>query len=74
MGPFLILLVIALQSQSPNLVSKTAEAAYIQTGMQEMMIKKERELVSQELRAYLGPGLTLTKTLIEQRISYEWRF
>lgn len=78
MGPLLIVLVMGFQSiYSPGTseaLRKSAEASYIQTGLQDYVAEKERTLLGKELRAVLGNGAAITKTIIEQRLTLSWGF
>jgi hypothetical protein len=78
MGPLLIVLVMGFQaSYSPGTIEalrKSAEASYIQTGLQDYVIEKEKALIGKELRAVLGNSAFITKTIVEQRVTFSWGF
>lgn len=75
MGPFLIFLVLGFQLQvTPEALKHSAEAAYIQSGAQQRVIDMEKQLVGKELRAVIGKSVVITKTIVEQKLTFQWGF
>ncbi len=53
---------------------KAIQAYAKQSGIDRTLKEYERELIPQDVRVYLGPGLAITRSVVERRIIFQWSF
>ncbi len=70
----LLLFVSSMQFTNPGAASKALEAYYKQTGSERAIQDWIDRETTRELRAKVGQLSFITKTIVEQKITVEWRF
>jgi hypothetical protein len=73
---FILFSVLLIAGFSPDSTAdrKAFEAYAKYRGYDDVLRDIGREMVSDELKVYVGPGVFITRTLVEKRIILEWRF
>lgn len=70
----LVIIAMSLDSRNPSAAIAAGRAYTRQSGIEQMFQDYEERTYSEELRANVGTMMWITKTITEQKLTFEVRF